>query len=140
MEQYKNLLDKAGHHLTTTELQSTSEGHALHSRINRLWGAIDAFREACNIPKLPQGSPTFRKDTERWRAHQQQIALVSRMQQLDQLREYLGSHRASGTAEIGVDCGLNYQRVLRLLGLLVRAGEVRKSGQGSVTKYILALK
>jgi hypothetical protein len=140
IEQYKNLADKAGHHLTTTELQSTSEGHSLHNRINRLWGAIDAFREACNIPKPPQGSSTFRKDTERWRTHQQQIALVSRMQQLDQLREYLGSHGARGTAEIAVDCGLNYQRVLRLLSLLMRAGEVQKNGQGSAIKYILAMK
>jgi hypothetical protein len=137
IEQYDYLVDAAGHHLTTTELQSTSKGHSLHNRINKLWGAIDAFREACNIPKPPQGSPTFRKDTERWRAHQQQIALVSRMQQLDQLREYLDSHGATSTAEIAVDCGLNYNRVLRLLGLLMRAGEVRKTGQGSVIKYIL---
>lgn len=140
IEQYKNLVDKAGHHLTTTELQSTSEGHALHTRINRNWGTINAFREAFNIPTPPQGSPSFRKDTERWREHRQQVALVSRMQQLDQLREYLNSHDASGSAEIAVDCGLRYQRGLRLLGLLVRAGEVRKIGHGSATKYILALK
>ena len=140
IEQYKNLVDKAGHHLTTTELQSTSEGHALHTRINRNWGTINAFREAFNIPTPPQGSPSFRKDTEQWREHRQQVALVSRMQQLDQLREYLNSHDASGSAEIAVDCGLRYQRGLRLLGLLVRAGEVRKIGHGSATKYILALK
>lgn len=138
IKQYKSLADKAGHDLTTTELQNTSGGHSLHNRLIRYWGTIHAFREAFNIPKPPQGSSSFRKDTERWREHQQQVALVSRMQQLDQLREYLDVHGARGTTEIGIDCELNSQRVLRLLGLLVRSGEVRKTGQGSVTKYILA--
>ena len=54
IEQYTRLADKAGHHLTTTELQRTSEGHTLHSRIYRLWRTIDAFREALNIPKPPR--------------------------------------------------------------------------------------
>ena len=54
IEQYTRLADKAGHHLTTTELQSTSEGRSLHNHIYRLWRAIDAFREACNIPKPPR--------------------------------------------------------------------------------------
>jgi hypothetical protein len=55
IEQYTRLADKAGHHLTTSELQRTSEGHTLHSRIYRLWCTIDAFREAFNIPKPPKG-------------------------------------------------------------------------------------
>ena len=137
IEQYHHLVVKAGHHLTTTELQTTSEGHALHSRIIRLWGTIDAFREAINIPKPPKGSPSFRKDTEQWREHRRQIALVARMQQLDQIREYLDSNGAHGTTEIATNCDLNYQRTLMLLGLLMRAGEVRRIGQGNLTKYIL---
>ena len=140
IEQYKNLAEKAGHHLTTTELQSTSEGHSLHSRINRLWGTIDAFRQAINIPIPPKGSPSFRKDTERWREHRHQIAFVSRMQQLDQLREYLDSNGARSKAEVSVSCGLNDQRALELLGLLMKAGEIQRIGQGNLTKYMLTPK
>jgi hypothetical protein len=54
IEQYTRLADKTGHHLTTTELQSTSEGRSLYNRIYKLWCTIDAFREAFNIPKPPR--------------------------------------------------------------------------------------
>lgn len=140
IEQYKNLVEKAGHDLTTTELQSTSEGHSLHSRINRLWGTIDVFRQALNIPIPPKGSPSFRKDTEQWREHRRQISFVSRMQQLDQLREYLDSNGARSKAEVALSCGLNDQRALELLGLLMNAGEIQRIGQGHLTKYMLTPK
>lgn len=137
IEQYNRLVDKEGHHLTTTELQSTSEGHSLHCRINRLWGTIDAFRETFNIPKPPRGSPSFREDTKRWREHRQQIAFVRRMQQLDQLREYLHSRGPSGTAEIAAECGMNQARAHHLLTLVLKSGEVRRVGQSYATKYVL---
>jgi hypothetical protein len=140
IEQYRQLVDKAGHHLTTTELQGTSGGHSLHNRINRLWGTIDNFRETLNIPKPPQGSPSFREDTRQWREHRQRVALVSRMQQLDQIREYLGSYGPSRTAEIMEGCGLSQQRTLKLLGLLIGAGEVERIGQGAAIRYLLARK
>ncbi|MEO5863695.1 MAG: hypothetical protein ABIQ79_01475 [Nitrospiraceae bacterium] len=75
IEQYTRLVETAGHHLTTTELQRTSEGHTLHSRIYRLWCTIDAFREAFNIPKPPRRAShsaeavtRCHSSIERWRA------------------------------------------------------------------------
>jgi hypothetical protein len=137
IEKYQELVEKAGHHLTTTELQSTSKGHSLHSRINRLWGTIDNFRAALSIPKPPLGSPSFREDTRLWREHKHQLALVSRMQQLDQIREHLHSNGSSTTGEISEACGMKNQRTLKLLSLLIRAGEAERIGQGSATKYEL---
>ena len=136
VEQYKQLVAKAGHHLTTTELQSTREGHALNSRIIRLWGTTDSFRSALDIPIPAKGSASFREDTRKWREQKQQIAFVRRMQQLDHLREYLHSHGSVGTTQIAIECGMNQARAHHLLSLLVKSGEVQKVGQSLATKYV----
>ena len=137
VEQYKQLVAKAGHHLTTTELQSTREGHALNSRIIRLWGTTDSFRSALDIPIPAKGSASFREDTRKWREQKQQVAFVRRMQQLDHLREYFHSHGSVGTSQIAVECGTTQARAHHLLSLLVKSGEVQKIGQSLATKYML---
>ena len=137
VEQYNLIMDKLGHHPTTTELQATSEGHTLHTRINRLWGSIDAFREELNIPKPPQGSRSFREDTKQWREQRQRLAFIVRMQHLDLMRECLGVSGPLATSQIAYECNLRPQRVWKLLGLLMATGEVVREGESAATRYRL---
>lgn len=137
VEQYNRIMDKLGHHPTTTELQATSEGHTLHTRINRLWGSIDAFRQELNIPKPPQGSRSFREDTRRWREQRQRLAFIVRMQHLDLIRECLAGSGPLAASQIVYECNLRLQRVWKLLGLLMATGEVTREGKFGTTKYRL---
>ena len=133
---YYRIKENIGHNPTTTELQNTREGHALHAQINRLWGSIDSFRESLNIPKPPQGSPSFKEDVKPWIEHKQRIAFITRMQHLDRIRECLRSS-PKGRMQIDSECNLHPNRTLNLLALLRSAGEVQQVGATHTTKYRL---
>ena len=137
IDKYNRIKNKLGHHPTTTELQSTSDGHALHNRIIRLWGSIDTFRELLNIPKPPQGSQSFREDTKQWREHKQQVALIRKMQQLDMIRECLGVSGLLSTSQIASECNIGIQRTYGLLQLLMATKKVEREGHGACVNYRL---
>lgn len=96
IQEYKQLEEKVGHHLTTTEFQSTSKGHALHNQIIRLWGSIDAFRAALNIPKPRRRYPE-------WLEPRRRLAFIVRMNHLDTLRECLSASNPKSISEISAD-------------------------------------
>lgn len=130
IEEYIKFTDMLGHDPTTTELQRTPTGHALHGRIVRLWGSIDTFREALRIPRPARVSP-------HWLEPGRQIAFISRMQHLDTLRDCLSSVSPKSISEIALDCSFTTNRVRRLLALLIASGEVERLGTHSNTRYRL---
>ena len=131
VEQYGQLVAKAGHHLTTTELQSTREGHALNSRVIRFWGSIDTFRQELNIPAPTRIRP-------HWLDPWLQIALVKRMQHLDTIRDCMSTSSPVGVLELSQKSTFGANRVRRLLALLLASREVKRIGQLANTKYLLA--
>lgn len=137
LAQYDRLVNSLGHHPTTTELQGTPQGRSFHARILRLWGSIDAFREHLRIPKPPQGSPSFNEDMRPWREHKKRLALITRMQHLDLIRECLRDSGLIGASEIAYECCLKPSRIWKLLTLLMATGEVKKQGESAATRYRL---
>jgi plasmid maintenance system antidote protein VapI len=130
VEEYALIKQRLGHHPTTTELQNTRAGHKLHSRINRYWGTINAFRESLNIPKPARLNPV-------WLEPRRRLSFIARMQHLDTLRECLQSSKPMSITEIVSESGFKPNRVRRILGLLIASSEVRKVGTGVATKYLL---
>lgn len=137
VERYNRIMDQLGHHPTTTELQATSEGRTLHSRIRKLWGSIDAFRLELNIPKPPQGSRSIREDTRQWKEQRQRLAFIIRMQHLDLIRECLAESGPLAASQIVYECNLKRLRVWKLLGLLMATGEVVRVGASATARYHL---
>ncbi len=125
LAQYSRVVSSLGHHPTTTEVQRTPRWRYLHTRIRRIWGSIDAFREDLSIPRPPQGSPSFNEDMKPWREHKRRIALIARMQHLDLIRECLRESGPLRAAEIGYECGLKMSRIPKLLGLLMATSTKR---------------
>lgn len=134
--QHRRIAQELGHPPTTTELQDTRAGHSLHMRINRLWGSIDAFREELQIPKPPAGNPKFRDNTRPWREQTRRLAVITRLQHLDDIRECL-KDRPMNAAAIARYTRLNLNRVRMLVGLLVAGHEARRDGVGAATRYRL---
>lgn len=137
VEQYNRIMNRLGHHPTTTDLQATSEGQTLCRRIGRLWGTIDAFREQLNIPKPPQGSRSIKEDTRQWVEQRQRLAFIVRMQHLDLIRECLTGSGPLAASQIVYECNLRPQRAWKLLGLLMATGDVVREGEFATTKYRL---
>lgn len=132
VKEYSAFRDRYGHHPTTTELQSTSKGHAISTRICRLWGSIDAFRKELDIPAPVRVYP-------HWLEPRRRLALIARMQHLDTLRDCLSSARPKSVSELAYDCSFTANRVRRLLKLLIASREIEILGTGSNTKYRLYL-
>ncbi len=137
IEEYQRVQSQLGHHPSTTELQRNTQWRSLWARIARLWGSFDAFREQLSIPKPPPGNPTFREDTRKWRERQKQLALIIKMERLDDLRECLAGRVALSSSEIGSRCGLRYQTMADLLKLLMATGEIGREGSGNAVRYRL---
>jgi len=137
LAQYNRLVDSLGRHPTTTELQETPQGRSLNARIRRLWGSMDAFREHLNIPRPPQGSPSFNEDMRPWREHMKRLALIRRMQHLDLVRECLRGSAALSASEISYQSGLKPSRIWKLITLLMAAGEIKRERQSAATRYRL---
>ncbi|HLG22636.1 MAG TPA: hypothetical protein VI382_07450 [Candidatus Manganitrophaceae bacterium] len=49
LAQYRAIVEKLGHHPTTTELRHIRSAQALTHNIRKLWGSFDAFRKEQNI-------------------------------------------------------------------------------------------
>jgi hypothetical protein len=140
IEAYRSVESRLGHHPSTTELQREPSWRSLWARISRLWGSFEAFREQLNIPSPPVGSPTFREDTRKWREHQKRLALIIKMERLDEIRDCLSTGKPLSSSKISERCGMKYQRTVDLLKLLIATGEVRREGKGSKVKYRLMRK
>jgi predicted transcriptional regulator len=138
VDEYRTIKEQLGHHPTTTELQYNKKWRPLSARIYKLWGSTDRFREEFDIPKPPQGNPRFRDDTRAWREQHSQIALIKRMQRLDDIRDFLSSCLSANAQKISDQCNIKYNQVGRYLNVLIAAGEVIREGAGSQTKYCLA--
>lgn len=53
IHQYYTVVQKLGHHPTTTELQRLKSSRYLSSQIRTLWGSFEAFRKELQIPPPP---------------------------------------------------------------------------------------
>lgn len=53
IHQYYSVVQKLGHHPTTTELQRLKSSRYLSSQIRTLWGSFEAFRKERQIPPPP---------------------------------------------------------------------------------------
>ena len=53
IHQYYSVVQKLGHHPTTTELQRLKSARYLSSQIRTLWGSFEAFRRELQIPSPP---------------------------------------------------------------------------------------
>ena len=135
IEEYRSVESRLGHHPSTTELQREPPWRSLWARISRLWGSFEAFREQLNIPRPPVGSPTFREDTRKWREHQKKLALIIKMERLDEIRDCLSTGQPLSSSKISERCGMKYQRTADLLKLLIATGEVRREGKGNKVQY-----
>jgi hypothetical protein len=65
LDEYSRVCGELGGHPTTTEMQRSKKGHALHAKILRAWGSIEAFRLEVGAPTPTQGNPHIRTDTRR---------------------------------------------------------------------------
>jgi hypothetical protein len=128
--EYNAIKEQLGHDPSTGELQRLPTGRVLDTRIRRLWGSVDAFRDALNIPKP-------RHPTPHWLEPRRQIAFIARLQHLDTIREYLIKGKPMSASDIANESKFRLARVQRLLRLLVDAGEVQKHGSYADTKYSL---
>lgn len=137
INRYNHIKNELVRHPTTTELQRTKKWRYLSLKITKLWGSFDAFRQELNIPKPPQGSPSFSEDTREWREHKQRLALVIRMERLDNIRECLSVSGPMALTAIANKCGLADQTAWNLMHLLIATGEVIREGSGAHTKYRL---
>lgn len=131
IEQFRTIAESIGHHPSSTELQRVGKGRALYNRIVRYWGSIDNFRAQLSIPKPRYIRPHW---LDSWR----QIALVKRMQHLDTLRDCMSTFTPVGVSELCQRSNFGPNRVRRLLALLMATGEVKRIGQLTNTKYLLA--
>ncbi len=138
IDEYRAIKDQLGHHPTTTELQYNKKWRPLSARIYTLWGTTDRFREEFDIPKPPQGNPRFRDDTRKWREERSQIALIKRMQRLDDIRDLLSRGSSANTQEISTRCKIKYNQVGRYINVLLASGEIIREGAGNQIKYRLA--
>ncbi len=135
LEEYQCIVNVLGHHPTTTELEADPAFRLLYNKIKRLWGSFDAFRNELNIPKPPQGSPTFNQDMQEWREHKGRVTFLLRMQHLDRIRECLQVSGPLSSSHVAYECGISQGRVLRLLPLLLATRDVVREGDHATTKY-----
>jgi hypothetical protein len=134
IEFFRRIEAELGRYPTTTDLQNNRKWRYLATKISRLWGSFDKFREELSIPKpvhrLPEG-------TRRWQENRKRLGLIIRMQHLDEIKETLINKGPQCTSEIACECGIKPAKALRLLGLLLATGEVFRIGEGSNTKYAI---
>ncbi len=96
-----------------------------------MWGSIFNFRQELKIPSpLP-----FKEAVRPWIEHRTRLALIKRMQDLDNVRELLEEHEVLQTQEVAAHCRIIPIRAFNLLKMLVATGEVVVEGIGSSTKY-----
>jgi len=133
IEEYDRIRDKLGHHPTTTELQGSKLWRYFSIKITKFWGSFEAFREELNIPK----PPSFVEATQKWRDHRHRLALITRMQHLDRIRECLSTSDPMAISQVAFNSNLTIEKTRRLLGLLMATKEVIKQGSTSHTKYRL---
>lgn len=132
---YNKIVAELGHHPTTTELQRKREWRYFETKIRKRWGSFDAFREYINIPIPKKGNPHFREHVKEWIEHKKQIALLKRMQRLDDIKDCLFSSGPLSSSEIAKHCGIPERQIWRHLQLLISTGEIKRVGAGVHTKY-----
>lgn len=132
---YNKIVAELGHHPTTTELQRRPEWRYFETKIRKRWGSFDAFREHIKAPIPKKGNPNFREDIKEWVEHKKQIALVKRMQRLDDIKDCLFDSGPLSSSEIAKCCGIPERQIWRLLQLLISTGEIKRVGTGAHTKY-----
>lgn len=131
-KEYLKIKDELGHDPTSTELQSNPKWRALEVRMRRSWQSINDFRAELDIP-IPHRS--FAETVRPWLENRMKIALIKRMQDLDEIREILSESGPLQTSEIAARLKVNYGRAFKLTQLLIATGEVIKEGVGSSTHY-----
>src|SRR3989344_387885 len=121
IQQYRLIESELGHHPTTTEMQKRSLWRSLHARIGRLWGSIDKFRHQLSIPNPIRRLPELSRQAFEKR---RRLAFIVRIQNLDQIRDFLQSNGTQSSTEIAYECRMKSPKVLRLLGLLMANSEI----------------
>lgn len=134
IQAFRAIENQLGHFPTTTEMQKRPVWRSLHARIGRLWGTIDNFREQYGIPKPIRTLPTKSREAFDRR---KRLAFIVRMQNLDQIREYLLLNGIQSLNEVAYGCRIKPPKAYRLINLLISNEEVVRVGESSSSKYEL---
>jgi hypothetical protein len=125
LREYNELVERVGHHPTTTELEFRIPGaRALYARIARHWPSFAAFRRELGIAPPAAGNPNIRRDTAAAHADRALLARMKREAAAAKVLDYLRAHSAATSDQLRLATGVGHISNDALLKAMERLGSV----------------
>lgn len=134
LDEYTKIVDKIGHHPTTTEMIKIPLWRALWVRIDRYWGSIDAFRSEYGIEKPKQF--IHPNTIKAWSIAVEKNKLRKQMK-VDNVFDYFKTHKISKIILIADALGYTRVSTHNYVKYLLEIGKIARIGSGVNTKYRL---
>jgi len=134
MDEYTKIVDKIGHHPTTTEMIKIPLWRALWVRIDRYWGSIDSFRSEFGIDKPKQ---FIHPNTIKAWTNALEKNRLRKMVNIDNVYEYFKTHKVSTIINIADALGFTRVSTNNYVKYLLEIGKIARIGSGVNTKYKL---
>lgn len=130
--EYAHLVDSLGYHPSTTIMQSTNKGHALSTRIEKLWGGIDQFRNAFGIEKPPHRvSPRTREALRRL----EERRTDNMNKKIYRVYEIIKNTGPIGCRKISELTGISYPTIYAYIKNMISEKKVKRVGPQNATQY-----
>lgn len=135
LAKYSDIVNKLGHHPSTTELNSRPDWRNTWFGIDRIWGSIEDFRKEFGIER-----PPFNMHPNTLAAFKEGVLVRQKIKQnkINSVLEFMkSSDEPLNINKITKGVSLNKQMIRLYLIELRKKGLVRKIGSGIYTRYCL---
>lgn len=130
---YSGIVDKLGHHPSTTEMQAKTGWRAIYSAIERLWGSIDKFRSEFGIEKPayaihPNTILAFKQAKEK--AKKRKLDKILQVEELIKINGPISSKNISETL------GFRISTLAVYINHLIENNRIKRIGEKWTAKYV----
>jgi len=134
LDEYTKIVDKIGHHPTTTEMIKIPLWRALWVRIDRYWGSIDSFRSEYGIDKPRQ---YIHPNTMAAWTKALEVNKLRKKIKVENVYDFFKIHKVSTIINIAEALGYPRVSTSNYVKFLLENGKIAKIGRGVNTKYKL---
>lgn len=129
--EYLNLVNKLGHHVSTTEMDKNFESRALHMRIIRMWGTINIFRSEYGYPIIKSGNPNIVEDV----LVGKKINHSNMIKNLDDISEFIKCNQYCKAKTIYNSLNINRSTLSVYLSFLLKNKKIVRIKKGNTYIY-----